>query len=272
MHFNDTHDAPQMGVLRELPIERTPGHWLLASLGKRVLRPGGLELTKRLLNKLSVGPRDDVLELAPGLGVTAMLTLERQPHSYTAIERDETAAGRLAEILPAKSGRCIRGRAECTGLASGAFSVAYGEAMLTMQTAHAKWRILNEVYRLLRRGGRYGIHELCIVPDDASDETRHEIQRCLSQNIHVGVQPLVAAEWRGLIKGAGFRVVWEGRAPMRLLELRRLVGDEGIVRALRFVFNVLRRPEARKRVVSMRRLFRKYREHLEAVAFVCVKD
>ncbi|PRC44304.1 SAM-dependent methyltransferase, partial [Mycobacterium sp. ITM-2017-0098] len=26
-----------------------PGHWLLARLGKRVLRPGGLELTTRLL-------------------------------------------------------------------------------------------------------------------------------------------------------------------------------------------------------------------------------
>jgi len=26
-----------------------PGHWLLARLGKRVLRPGGLELTSRLL-------------------------------------------------------------------------------------------------------------------------------------------------------------------------------------------------------------------------------
>jgi ubiquinone/menaquinone biosynthesis C-methylase UbiE len=231
-----------------------------------------MELTKRLLNELRIGPRDDVLELAPGLGVTARLTLERQPHSYTAIERDETAAGRLAKTLPVEFGRCIRGRAECTGLAPDLFSVAYGEAMLTMQTAQAKSRILNEVYRLLWRGGRYAIHELCIVPDDASDETRQEIQRRLSRNIHVGVQPLVAAEWRGLIESAGFRVEWEGRAPMRLLEPRRLLGDERVAGALRFVFNVLRRPEARKRVVSMRRLFRKYREHLEAVAFVCVKD
>jgi hypothetical protein len=35
---------------------------------------------------------------------------------------------------------------------------------------------------------------------------------------------------------------------------------------------VLRRQDARQRVISMRRLFREYRQHLEAVAFVCVKE
>ena len=28
---------------------RMQGHWLLATLGKRVLRPGGIELTRRML-------------------------------------------------------------------------------------------------------------------------------------------------------------------------------------------------------------------------------
>lgn len=36
----------------ELSVRKMPGHWLLARLGKRVLRPrpGGLELTRRLLS------------------------------------------------------------------------------------------------------------------------------------------------------------------------------------------------------------------------------
>jgi hypothetical protein len=144
--------------------------------------------------------------------------------------------------------------------------------MLTMQSTQAKMRIINEARRVLRRNGRYGIHELCIVPDGASDEIRHEIQRRLSLNIHVGVQPLVAPEWRNLLECAGFRIVWESRAPMRLLEPGRLLSDEGLTGALRFVANVLRRPDARRRVAGMRRLFREYRSNLEAVALVCVKD
>ncbi len=272
MTFTDTRDRLQVDGLRDISTERMPGHWLLASLGKRVLRPGGLELTTRLLDKLGVGQRDDVLELAPGLGVTARLTLGRQPRSYMAVERDERAAGKLTEFLHGTPGRCVHGNAECTGLASEAYSVAYGEAMLTMQTTQVKMRILSEVRRLLRRGGRYGIHELCIVPDDAGGEIREEIQRALSLNIHVGVQPLVAAEWRKLLECAGFRVAWEGRAPMRLLEPRRVVRDEGFIGAIRFAFNLLRRADARRRVFGMRRLFREYRQHLEAVAFVCEKE
>src|SRR6476660_1684537 len=52
-----------------------PGHWLLARLGKRVLRPGGRQLTNRMIEALNIGPSDAVVEFAPGLGETARLTL-----------------------------------------------------------------------------------------------------------------------------------------------------------------------------------------------------
>jgi hypothetical protein len=62
-------------------VKKMPGHWLLARMGKRVLRPGGLELTHRLLAQLAIGSNDEVVEFAPGLGVTARLTLTRSPKS-----------------------------------------------------------------------------------------------------------------------------------------------------------------------------------------------
>lgn len=42
---------------RDVPLEKVPGHWLLARMGKRVLRPSGIELTRRLLADLDVGVR-----------------------------------------------------------------------------------------------------------------------------------------------------------------------------------------------------------------------
>ena len=36
--------------------QKMPGHWLMARLGKRVLRPGGMELTRRMISA-----RDDTL-------------------------------------------------------------------------------------------------------------------------------------------------------------------------------------------------------------------
>src|SRR5688572_26108522 len=81
--------------------DKQPGHWLLASLGKRVLRPGGLELTQRLLKELNPAVNDRIVELAPGLGVTAQSVLKVKPLSYTGIERDAKAADRLRDRLVA---------------------------------------------------------------------------------------------------------------------------------------------------------------------------
>jgi hypothetical protein len=59
--------------------EKMQGHWLLARAGKRVLRPGGLPLTRRMLRALTITPKDRVVEFAPGLGVTAEMVLRRRP-------------------------------------------------------------------------------------------------------------------------------------------------------------------------------------------------
>jgi len=111
------------------PPEKLPGHWLLARMGKRVLRPGGLELTRRLLEALRIGTADHVVEFAPGLGITAGLALERHPESYTAIERDPAAAGRVQQYLAGPRYRCLVGSVEDSGLSAGSATVVYGEAI-----------------------------------------------------------------------------------------------------------------------------------------------
>src|SRR3990172_7022777 len=117
----------------EVPVEKMPGHWLLARMGKRVLRPGGLELTRQLLAALAIDERDDVIEFAPGLGVTARMTLARHPRSYIAVERDREAAATVEQYLTQPREPCVVGSAEETGLAEASASVVYGEAMLSMQ-------------------------------------------------------------------------------------------------------------------------------------------
>jgi hypothetical protein len=219
----------------------------------------------------AIGPRDSVVEFAPGLGVTARMTLSRQPTSYTAIERDERAAAEVLNYLSGPHQRCQLGSAEQTGLPEQSATVVYGEAMLTMQGPEQKRQIVGEAFRLLKPGGRYGIHELSLAPDDLPAAVQDEISREMSRNIHVGARPLSAREWKELLTSAGFKVQSEATAPMHLLEPRRVVQDEGFFRALRFVFNVLRTSEARKRVLTMRRMFRKHRRHLAAISFIAVK-
>jgi hypothetical protein len=250
---------------------KMPAHWLLAQMGKRVLRPGGMELTRRMLDALAIDSADDVVEFAPGLGATAKLTLQRGPASYVAIERDEAAANHVRKLLNGLRQRCAVGNAQATGLAPQSASVVYGEAMLTMQPAATKDQIVGEAARLLRPKGRYGIHELALVPDDLPDPQRVEIARVFGGTIHHLVQPLTAAEWRDLFERHGLDVQTTLHAPMHLLEPVRLMRDEGPLRAARFVLNVLCHREARKRVLELRKLFRGYRDNVTAIALIGIK-
>jgi SAM-dependent methyltransferase len=221
----------------ELKAEKMPGHWLLARLGKRVLRPGGRQLTDRMIEALDIHPADQVIEFAPGLGDTARLTLKRKSTSYTAVERDKDAAAMVQRLLQGPGQRCVVGLAENTGLPDAAATVVYGEAMLSMQTPQQKSRIVREAHRLLKPGGRYGIHELCLVPDDLDENAKRDIQHDLAAVIHHGTQPLTGAEWNGLLESEGFSVQAHAQAPMHLLEPWRVIPDEGVFGALRFAFN-----------------------------------
>ena len=266
-----SHESQEPNALpgTDLDVSKMPAHWLLARLGKRVLRPGGLGITRALLDGLAIGGEDDVVEFAPGLGGTARMILECAPRSYTGVERDAEAAEWTRRHLPDRSGiSVVVGQAERTELADASASVVLGEAMLTMNTQDHKQRIMAEAFRLLRPGGRYGIHELCLFPDNISPAKRDEVYAGLSAVLHVGARPLPNTEWRGLLETAGFQVLHGGYAPMRLLGPRRLVQDEGVWGALRLVRNVLGNTPARRRVLAMRRAFTRYRDHIGAIFLV----
>jgi SAM-dependent methyltransferase len=250
----------------ERDVAHLPGHWLLARLGKRVLRPGGARLTTALLADAGL-PGADVVELAPGLGRTAGEIVAAHPASYTGVEQDPAAAGLTRDVVGG-SGSVVTAVATSTGLADHSCDVVVGEAMLTMQTDRGKSEIIAEARRVLRDGGRYAVHELALTPDDLPDETKTEIRHALARTIKVNARPLTVAEWRSLFEDAGFSVRTTRTAPMALLQTRRMLADEGLVGTLRITGNVLRDKDALRRVLDMRATFRRYRRSMVAVALV----
>lgn len=267
-HDHDSTTLPGAG----LPVEKMPAHWLMARLGKRVLRPGGRELTRWMISAARVSRDDDVVELAPGLGVTAQALLAHRPRSYVGIERDE-AAVRLTRARIAALGhpdaRVLAGDASHAPLGDGSASLVVGEAMLSMQPPARKQAIVSEAARLLRAGGRYAIHELAIVGGD--DALGARIQHDLSRAIHVGVRIGSLDEWRALLEAEGLEVRAAELAPMRLLEVDRLVADEGALGAARFTLNALRQPRALRRLLEVRAAFRAHAAHLRGIALVAHK-
>lgn len=251
------------------PVSSAPGHWVLARAGKRVLRPGGAALSWQMLDEARIAG-SDIVELAPGLGRTAVEVLRREPGSYTAIDRDPDAVQRVAAII-ADRGTCRQGEASDTGLDDACADVVIGEAMLTMQGDKGKRAIVEEAARILRPGGRYAIHELGIVPDDVDEEIYTQVRQGLARAIHVNARPMTEKSWRELLADAGLVVDWVGMAPMALLKPRRNLEDEGVRGVLRMARNILADKELRQRIRGMAATFRTYEDSMRGIAVVAHK-
>ena len=234
---------------------RMQGHWLLAKLGKRILRPGGRALTAKLLEQAKPAGDDDIVELGPGVGATAEVLLRANPRSYRGVDPNPEGRDAVKNILK-KHPRAdyVVADARDTGLDDASADLVVGEAMLTIQDDAGKNAIVAEAARLLRPGGRYAIHEMAWLPDH-TDEERETARKELSRVIKVGARPLTLEGWTELLAAHGLEAEWHDRAPLHLLEPRRIVSDEGLWGALRFWNNARRLPGASDRLKAMRQGF-----------------
>lgn len=245
------------------------GHWLLARVGKKVLRPGGRELSQWLVEATPVAGKR-VVEFAPGLGLTADLLLGSSPAAYTGVDSDPEAI-EITRSAIGDRGDLVVATAQETGLPAGSADIVLGEAMLTMQGDAAKKQIVAEADRVLVSGGRYLVHELCLEPGDLDDEIKTSIRKALARSIRVNARPLTVEEWTRLFDEAGFDVESTELRPMGLLQPRRMIADEGLRGVARIVRNLARDADARKRVLAMRKTFTTHAEHIGAIGLVLRK-
>lgn len=252
-------------------MDEEKNYWFLSKLGKRVLRPGGKELTLKLIENLQISSNDDVVEFAPGMGFTAMKILKKHPKTYTGVEINEEAAKNLRRKIYSDGQKIITAHVAHTGMENNAASKILGEAILTMHADNRKAEIIQEAHRLLKKGGFYGIHELGLYPPGLSEEFKAQMRRELSVSAKVNARPLTEVEWVKLLEKEGFVVRKVITSPMLLLEPARMLNDEGLYRMLKIGMNILYDGEARKRILEMRKLFKKYQKQMVAIAIVAEK-
>ena len=199
---------------------------------------------------------------------------DRDPKSYRGVDRDQQVVDIISKLTSEKAtipASCVQRDAADTGLESNSADVVIGEAMLTMQTERGKQAIIGEAFRLLRAGGTYSIHELGLQPDNLDESVKDEVRKALACSIKVNARPLTEQEWRELLEAEGFEVLWRGKEPMALLDMKRNIADEGIGGVLRILRNVLGNKDIRARVLNMKHTFDKYSNELTGIAFVVRK-
>ena len=179
-----TEDRPSLESL----VERE-------DLGVETLHPGGLDITGELAGLCAIRPGTAVLEVASGTGESACFLAVRFGAHVVGLDRSQSMVSRSAEKVGAISPEVslIRADAHHLPLPDNSFDVAIAECTLCLLE---KARVIEEMTRVVRPGGRVGMHDLCWEADapESLKRTLADIE---------GELPETLGGWAGLFRAAG---------------------------------------------------------------------
>ena len=206
-------------------------------LARRVVaglsQPGGPAMARRALEGLGLESGDRVVELAPGLGATTALVLDRDPREWTGVEPDPIGAEHLERAVAGPGRDVARAAVDATGLVPGSASVVLADALLTTVPDDEAGAILAEARRILRPGGRVALHELAPADGALDPEAADDLDAG-------GLRPRSVEAWRALAEGAGFVVIGSVAGRLALPAPRDLMRGAGPRTALKLTREITR--------------------------------
>lgn len=247
------------------------GHTFLATLGKRRLRPGGVEATEWLFEQASIAAGKDILEVACNQGTSSIECVKRYGVHLTACDLDDdalTIARQNAEDHQISDKiSFLKADARNLPFEDNQFDIVLNEAMLTMLSPDDKKKALAEYYRVLKPGGKLLTHDVVLLTDNPAKQK--EVRASLSRAIYVDVHPYTEEGWINTFASLGFAVIPKV-GPMSLMSPMGMIKDEGFRQTVRIARNALR-PENRKQFKSMFNVFKTYKHELGYIAVVSTK-
>ncbi len=253
-----------------LNLQTAPGHEVLAAAGKKMLRPGGKAATEILFEWADFQPGETVLELAASFGYSSIALAERFGVKVVGVEKNPDSVARArANVAAAGLGDRVEiVEADIFHLdrISQEFDWVLAEAILTMQSPSGKAKILSGIGDRLKPGGKFLSHELL------ARNRESEIHKALSEVTRANSTPLSESGWIAVCQNAGLRVEKCQTGAMGLLNLRRMLEDEGFVGTVRILWNVFSKGLIRDRILAMRRVFQHYQQDLGYIVICAIKQ
>jgi ubiquinone/menaquinone biosynthesis C-methylase UbiE len=172
----------------------------LSKLGIGGAHPGGINLTKEIFKKENIHRNSRILDAGCGTGQTAAYLAYKYGAHVTGIDINATMVAKALRRM--KKNRLpveiIQGSIENVPLPDNHFDFILSESVLSFVN---KPRALKEIFRLLKKGGRFIAIELTI-HESLKEEEEYEIKQ------FYGFQTLsMKKDWVALMKQAGFEQI-----------------------------------------------------------------
>ena len=253
-----------------LNLTTAPSHVVLAAAGKTVLRPGGCAATEQLFQWANFKPGETVLELASGVGTSAIVLAKRYNVRVIGIEKDPNRVA-IAQAKARSAGldhqvQFIQGNIFQLETISASFDYVLVEAILTMQTPAGKTKILAGVRDRLKIGGKFLSHELLV------RDHLEAVHQDLMQAMHVNATPLLERDWINTLDQVGLTVKQGQIGAMRLLDPVQVLRDEGVIHMLQITWNILTQPVIRDRIRIMRQVLAQHQQDLGYIVLSAVRE
>ena len=173
---------------------------LLSKFGIGGAHPGGLNLTKKLFKSENINNTSKILDVGCGTGQTAAFLAHEYGANVTGIDVNSTMVAKAKERM--KKNRLpvniIHGSIEQTSLPDHHFDFIISESVLSFVNKPSS---LNEIFRLLKSGGRFIAIELTII-NRLTEKEEHEIKQ------FYGLDSLnTKNDWVTLLSQAGFEQI-----------------------------------------------------------------
>jgi SAM-dependent methyltransferase len=247
-----------------------PGHLFLASLGKKMLRPGGIRATTQIIDFLELNENSKLLEVAPNMGTTAIMLAKTYGCSIVAVDMHAPSLEKARENI-AREGledkiTLIMGDARKLPFEDNQFDAVINEAMLTMLPNKEKLKALAEYRRVLKPGGKLGTHDITLTTQP-SRETMEQFWKMMK----MAAMPLEEAEWKGLFEETGFARFDMTSGPMSLVTLNGLITDEGWEGTLEILRKAKENKETEERFLAMSEFFEQQSQVFRTCVFLAQK-
>jgi SAM-dependent methyltransferase len=244
---------------------------LKSKMFKGYRRPGGRSLSVKMLEALHINRADDIVEFASGPGYSAKIALEYYPHSYTGIDSDANTVKQLRGEIKGSRNKILTYNGYSTGLFEQTKDIVFGEAMLATQCDQSRRLIIQEAFRILKKEGLYGIHELGLISEDIDPAVRTSIDFEMRRIFSTDTRLLTVAEWRDLLEVNGFKIRQILTSSIYFGKILNILKAEGILRTLKIGLGILLQVNERRRFFAMRKLLSKYQQQMKAVAIIAEK-
>jgi ubiquinone/menaquinone biosynthesis C-methylase UbiE len=239
-------------------------------VGLKILHPGGVESTRKLIELLGVTKNMKVLDIACGKGRTSVYLAKKYGCKVVGVDILEKSIEQ-AKAYSKRQGvdHLVSFRtADAMDLpfADGEFDATLAQAMLIL--VKDKVKVIREVVHVLKPGGRCGWLELSWKKQPTKEfldsATREICAACIAK-----VETFQG--WEERFRDGGVSELAVHPFSMKYRGMRGMLADEGAVNGFRVMAKYITRPGIRRRMVRLNRFFHSYPEYIGYGIYIGVK-